>query len=172
MLIILFVLGAVGMRFLPHAWNFTPVVGMLLLVGCYMKAKQLWIPIAALVASDFALNIWVYRTPGGVDQYLTWGAWLVVLGLALLALKNRVKVTRLLGTTVAASTLFFLISNFGVWLGGTLYPRTLAGLGTCYFMGLPFYRSAALGDLLYTAAFFGLYSLAEHRLQARAAAAA
>jgi len=33
MLVLLFVLGAVGMRFLPHAWNFTPVVAMLLLAG-------------------------------------------------------------------------------------------------------------------------------------------
>src|SRR6185437_10821460 len=171
MLVLLFVLGAVGMRFLPHAWNFTPVVAMLLLAGCYMKTKQLWIPVAALMASDFALNLWVYHAAGGMDQYFTWSAWLVVLGLALLGLKNRVGVARLVGTAVGSSTLFFLISNFGVWFSGTMYPHTLSGLGTCYLMGLPFYRSAAAGDLLYTAAFFGLYELAQQRLQARAEAA-
>ncbi|MGH9394360.1 MAG: DUF6580 family putative transport protein, partial [Terriglobales bacterium] len=131
----------------------------------------LWVPIVALMASDFALNLWVYHAPGGVDQYFTWSAYFVVLGLTLLALKHKVKLPRLLGAAVASSALFFLISNFGVWFSGTLYPRTWAGLGTCYAMGLPFYRSAAIGDLLYTAAFFGLYALAQQKLQARAAVA-
>lgn len=171
MLIMLFILGAVGMRFLPHAWNFTPVVAMLLLAGCYMKARQLWLPIAALVASDFALNFFVYHGGWGADQYFTWTAWVVVMALALVALKGKVRIPALAGTTVASSTLFFLISNFGVWVSGGLYPPTWSGLATCYWMGLPFYRNAAIGDLLYVGAFFGLYALLEQRQWARASAA-
>lgn len=171
MLILLFVLAAVAMRFLPHAWNFTPVIAMLLLCAVWMKPKQLWVPIAALVASDFALNLWVYHVPGGLDQYFTWAAWIVVLGLALVALKGRLRVPALLGTTVASSTLFFLISNFGVWVDGTMYPHTWSGLLTCYTLGLPFYRNAAVGDLLYVAIFFGLYVLIHHRQLARVHAA-
>src|SRR6185312_12435403 len=106
MLILLFVLGAVAMRFLPHAWNFTPVIAMLLLAGVWMKPKQLWIPIAALMGSDFALNLWVYHAPGGLDQYFTWSAYLVVLALALLILKGRVKIPALIGTTILSSTAF------------------------------------------------------------------
>ncbi|HVA62391.1 MAG TPA: DUF6580 family putative transport protein [Terriglobales bacterium] len=170
MLIILFVLGAVGMRFLPHAWNFTPVIAMLLLAGCYMKARQLWLPIAALVASDFVLNLFVYHAPGGLDQFFTWAAYLVVLALALVALKGKVRVPALLGTTVASSTLFFLISNFGVWIGSQLYPHTWSGLATCYLMGVPFFRNAALGDMLYVGAFFSLYAWLQHRQWARASA--
>lgn len=167
MLIILFVVGAVAMRFLPHAWNFTPVIAMLLLAGVFMKAKQLWIPIAALIASDVALNVWVYHVSGGADQYFTWAAYLVVLALALFALKGRVKVPALLGTALASSTAFFLISNFGVWVAGEMYPHTLSGLATCYLMGVPFFRNAAIGDLLYTAAFFGAYALIEQQLRQR-----
>jgi Family of unknown function (DUF6580) len=171
MLILAFVVAAVAMRFLPHVWNFTPIVAMLLLAACYMKPKYLWAPIAALVASDFALNLWVYHTPGGLDQYYTWAAWLAVLGLSLVALRNRnLGVARLAGTTVASSTLFFLISNFGVWAAGGLYPHTWAGLATCFTLALPFFRSAALGDLVYVGAFFGLYALVQHRQLARAAA--
>ncbi|HUX66144.1 MAG TPA: DUF6580 family putative transport protein [Terriglobales bacterium] len=171
MLIVLFVLGAVGMRFLPHAWNFTPVIAMLLLAGNYMKARQLWLPIAALMASDFALNLFVYHAPGGLDQYFTWAAYLVVLGLALVALKGKVRMPALVGTTLASSTLFFLISNFGTWFGSQLYPHTWSGLATCYLMGVPFYRNAALGDLLYVAVFFGLYAWLQQRHWARASAA-
>ncbi|MGH9518255.1 MAG: DUF6580 family putative transport protein [Terriglobales bacterium] len=170
MMIVWFVLGAVAMRFLPHAWNFTPVIAMLLLAGAWMKGKQLWIPLAALFASDFALNLWVYHYPTAADQYFTWAAYLVVLGLAVGLLKGRVRTGRVVGTTVASSMLFYLISNFGVWLTGTMYPLTLAGLGTCYVAGLPFYRNAAAGDLLYAAAFFGLYALIHQRQLARATA--
>ncbi|MGH9482972.1 MAG: DUF6580 family putative transport protein [Terriglobales bacterium] len=163
MLMLLFVLGAVGMRFLPHAWNFTPVIAMLLLCGVWMKPKHLWVPIAALAASDFALNLWVYHAPGRLDQYFTWAAWLVVLGLALVALRGRLRVPALLGTTVASSTLFFLISNLGVWADGTMYAHSWTGLITCYTLGLPFYRTAMAGDLVYVTVFFGLYALIQHR---------
>jgi hypothetical protein len=163
MLMMLFVVAAVGMRFLPHAWNFTPVVAMLLLAGAFMKRKQLWVPILALVASDFALNLWVYRTPGAADQYFTWSAYLIILGMALWALPGRVRWMRVGTTTIAGSCIFFLISNFGVWMTGTMYPRTMGGLITCYGMGVPFFRSAALGDLLYAGAFFGVYALLTQR---------
>ncbi|MGH9474755.1 MAG: DUF6580 family putative transport protein [Terriglobales bacterium] len=174
MLIVLFVLGAVGMRFMPHWWDFTPVIAMLLLAGCYMKARRLWVPLVALMASDFALNLWVYHAPGGLDQYFTWGSYLLVLGLALLLLKGKVKLPRLLGTTVICSTLFFLVTNFGVWMSGAMYPHTWSGLATCYAMGVPFYRTAAAGDLLYSCVLFGLYAACqaalEHSAAARAAA--
>ncbi|MGH9417146.1 MAG: DUF6580 family putative transport protein [Terriglobales bacterium] len=171
MLIIWFILGAVAMRFMPHAWNFTPVIAMLLLAGCYMKARRLWIPIVALMASDFALNLWVYHAPGGLDQYFTWSAYFVVLALALMLLKGKVRIPALLGTTVASSTLFFLISNFGTWIGSEMYPHTLSGLATCYWMGIPFYRNAAAGDLVYVGVLFGLYAFLHERQLARAQAA-
>ncbi|MGH9468651.1 MAG: DUF6580 family putative transport protein [Terriglobales bacterium] len=158
MLILLFVLGAVGMRFLPHWWDFTPVIAMLLLAGCYMKSKNLWVPLIALMASEFALNLWVYHAPGGLDQYFTWGSYLLVLGLALVLLKGKIKIPRLLGTTFLCSTLFFLVTNFGVWLTGLMYPHTWSGLVTCYAMGVPFYRTAAAGDLFYACALFALYA--------------
>ncbi len=171
MLILAFVVAAVAMRFLPHVWNFTPVVAMLLLAASHMKPKYLWVPIAALMASDFALNLWVYHAPGGLDQYFTWAAWLVVLGLALLALRGKkLGLGRLAGATLTSSTLFFLISNFGVWIAGGLYPRTWSGLASCFTLALPFFRNAALGDLLYVGAFFGLYALIQQRQLAHSAA--
>ena len=172
MLIIAFVLAAIGMRFLPHAWDFTPVMAMLLLAGSRMKRRQLWIPVVALVASDFALNLWVYHAPGGADQYFTWAAYLIVLAVASLTLRGSFKVPALAGASLGASTLFFLISNFGVWVTGLMYPHTWAGLVTCFAMGVPFYRNAAAGDLVFTAAFFGLYALIEQRLRVAAPEAA
>lgn len=46
-----------------------------------------------------------------------------------------------------ASLLFFLVSNFGVWLNW--YPRTWVGLLNCYSLALPFYTRTLLGDLVF-----------------------
>ena len=41
-----------------------------------------------------------------------------------------------------------------------MYPKTLAGLVTCYAAGLPFFRRALAGDMLFTAVMFGLPAIA------------
>src|SRR5579883_2046844 len=77
-----------------------------------------------------------------------------------------VPVVLLMGSDLAGSVSFFLFSNFSSWLTWTdMYPRTLAGLMACYAAGVPFFRRALQGDLLFTGAMFALpvvaHSLAE-----------
>ncbi len=57
----------------------------------------------------------------------------------------------------AASFLFFLLSNLGVWY--YWYPHTLDGLLTCYTLAIPFYRNTLLGDLVFGYGFIGLKQL-------------
>jgi len=61
---------------------------------------------------------------------------------------------RILGTALVSSVSFFLISNFAVWAVYNMYPKTLQGLMVSYEVGLPFFRRALEGDLLFTAAMF------------------
>jgi len=53
-----------------------------------------------------------------------------------------------LSSVVLSSILFFIISNFGVWLLG--YPRTIEGFLTCYVNAIPFFGFTILGDLIYS----------------------
>jgi len=53
---------------------------------------------------------------------------------------------------------FFLVTNFPSWLSGTLYPRTLAGLGACYAAALPFFGWTLLSELAFGGVFFGLHA--------------
>jgi hypothetical protein len=70
-------------------------------------------------------------------------------------------VVRIGVASLTASASFFLISNFAVWLvWRDMYPKTFNGLMACYVAGLPFFRSAVVSDLLFTAAFFGIGYLA------------
>jgi hypothetical protein len=61
---------------------------------------------------------------------------------------------------VFCSAVFFVATNFAVWLFGDIYPSTAAGLLACYASGLPFLKYAIAGDLFWSGILFGGYQLA------------
>jgi hypothetical protein len=156
MLAYLFVVLAaiVHVRWLALPFSFTPVLASLLYFGARMPRKQMWAPIAILAASDIYLNRVVYNFPFNVDQLMTWAFYAGVLLLGAFAIKGWSPV-RIGASALGSSVGFFLVSNFAVWLAGTLYPVTASGLATCYVAGLPFFRNALISDMLFTAVFFG-----------------
>lgn len=163
---------AIAWRFLPHVWNFTPIGAMLLLAGASLPARRLWVPLAAIMASDLILTRYVYRYSYGGGQYFVWLGWAAMLALGLtLRGRGRDSAWRIGISTVAGSLSFFLLSNFGVWAAGW-YTHTVAGLRACYIAGLPFYRQSAAGDLLFSAAFFATYAWLRRRQSLRLPSAA
>lgn len=175
MLAYIFIALAVGVRFMPHPFAFTPVGAALLFFGARGPRRQLWVPLAVLAASDVVLTTMFYRYPFSWDHLVTWAWYAGMLGLGM-TLKQNAGVLRILGTALAGSISFFLLSNFAVWAAWEMYPRTLAGLMLCYDAGLPFFRRAVEGDLLYTSVMFAtpvvLAAIADklHRASDRAAA--
>jgi len=182
MLAYLYLAFAVLFRLVPHGpftslcsscglWNFTPVGASLLYFGARQPRRRMWIPVAALAASDIVLNlfIWHVRLDASTVIVWTWYAAAVLLGGVL---QKRLSIGRLAACSVGLTAIFFIISNFAVWAGSTLYPHTIAGLFTSYVMAIPFVKSMLLGDLIFSAAFFGLpVALASlHRAVARTAA--
>ena len=155
------VLGAIALRLLPHPPNVTPIMAMAIFGGAYLSRRfALLVPLAALIASDAFLGF--HRL-----ILFTWGSVLLAGLLGLRLRRNRTS-ARIAGISLASSTLFYLITNFGVWLLTDLYPRTVSGLGVCYVAALPFFRNSLLGDLAYTGIFFATYALAHRRLVTRA----
>jgi len=75
--------------------------------------------------------------------------------------RRRQTVWRIAGAAVASAVLFFILTNFGVWALGTLYPKTLIGLSECYAVAIPFFHNTLLSDLVYSALLFGGLALAE-----------
>jgi hypothetical protein len=152
----LLIVVAVLSRVLPHpGWlNFTAVGGALLYFGARRPLRQMWFPLAALMATDYYLTVFFYRYPFHVSAYIiswVWYAGVIVLGQILLAKKTTVG--RLSAGILVAPTSFFLMTNFAAWAAmPQLYPRSLAGLGLSYVAGLPFYRN----DLLSTTIVAGL----------------
>lgn len=171
MLAILFVLFAVGFRFLPHPLAFTPVAAALLYFGARMPRKYVWIPVALLAASDVILTKMVYSYALPADTFISW-AWYLAIVLFGGVLAVNAKPWRVLGAALGASVSFFIISNFGVWAAWTMYPKTAGGLMAAYVAGIPFFRNDVAGDLVFTALFFGIGHLVQARAERRSHVAA
>jgi len=152
-MIIGFLLLGVLARLVPHPWNATPVMAIALFGGTYLSKRwAILLPLLIIAISDLILG-W-HSTIA-----FTWGAFILT-GMLAWWVRRQPSSSRILMGALAGSMLFFVITNFGVWITGELYPRTFAGLWTCYAAAIPFFRSSLLGDLVYTTVFFGSYALA------------
>jgi hypothetical protein len=153
MLAYLFVVLAVAVRFMPHPWMFTPVTGSLLFFGARGPRRQLWIPFALLAASDVALTKLVYSYPFSWDHYVTFAWYAAVLWLGT-KLGAKTKWVPVVGAALASSVSFFLITNLVAWAWLDMYPKNLSGVMMSYVAGLPFFRHALAGDLIFTVGMF------------------
>src|SRR5690242_8291048 len=122
---------AAALRLVPqHPVNLTPVGALGLYGGARLPlAQALVLPLAVLALTDVILHYTVY--PG----YPPFHPWVyaslavnVLLGRLLRRSESPVKIA---AVSVLSSAQFFLVTNFGVWLEGTLYPQDAGGLVAC-----------------------------------------
>ena len=158
-------------RLVPHPPNFSPVGAMALFGAAYYSRRyqSYLVPVIAMWISDLAVNnilyaqyfnhfVWFYS--GAVYTYV---AFLLIVFFGTFILK-RVRINRLLVAALGASVIFFLISNFGVWLSSGMYRHNVNGLMSCYAAGLPFIQNTLLGNLFYCLLLFGAFELSAQKL--------
>ena len=151
--------------------NFTPIGAMALFGGAYLKNKYhaFLIPLASLWLSDLVLNNFIYSYysdftlfyPGFLWQYISF---ILIILIGYLFLK-KLNIKSVFTTTIISSLLFFIVTNFGVWISGTMYSLDLQGLIACYVMALPFYKGTLLGFITYSAFLFGALELSKNNFQ-------
>jgi hypothetical protein len=166
--LVVMILFAAATRLIPplaapylFLWNFTALAPMCLFGGAYFRSKwaAFLVPMVALAISDVVLAATFHGFRGlpviSVSYVLF--ALITLLGMTL---RGRVTFVRVAGTAIGASLMFFLASNFHVWLSGhDSYPYTIAGLLACYAAAIPFAINMLLGNLFYSGVLFGGYAL-------------
>jgi hypothetical protein len=158
------VVMSVAARLLPHPPNFTPVGGSALLAGARLRGWRAWlVPLAAMAISDPIIN-WGYGLrPYGRGTLFIYASFLLNVLIGRVWLRKSESAWRISAAALTASVQFFLISNFPVWLFGTRYAHTWAGLLACYVAAIPFFAGTVLGDLFWTGALFGLHAWLSRR---------
>lgn len=153
---ILLVLIGVSLRFLPHPPNFTPILAIALFGGFYFSKKIAFIlPIVAMVITDVFIGYYEVKLMAAV-----YGSFLLCVALGFWLKKNK-KWYTILGGSLLAAIIFFLLTNFAVWAFTPWYAKTFSGIIQCYLMALPFFKNTLLGSLFYVTVFFGAYEMIE-----------
>ena len=154
-------------RLLPHPFNFSPIAALALFGGARYSNRYAayLIPLSALWISDLFLNYAFYGrfVPFYEGAFFTYLAFAMIVLLGSFALR-KFSAKNLLFTSLSASALFFLVSNFGVWALSGLYPPTAAGITACYAAAVPFFRNTLAGDLIYSFAIFYAFAFAQQQI--------
>lgn len=145
----IFLLIAVASRFIPHWANFVPLGAIGLFVGARYDYKYaLVVLLGTMLISDLFLGfsfasiaVYLGMTGYAAFSFLAKRGWILIGASAVLA-----------------STFFFVVSNFGVWLG-PWYQHSLSGLVECYTLALPFFKNTLVSDLVFSGALFALYKI-------------
>lgn len=147
------ILLAAFSRLLPHPPNVVAITAIALFGGVYLEKRHAFIvPIAAMLLSDYFIGFyrgmeWVYAS-------------FLLIGCIGLWLRTHRGAARTIGASLAGSILFFVVTNFGVWISSQVtYPHTAAGLMQCYVAAIPFFRNTVAGDLVYVGVMFGSFEL-------------
>ncbi len=169
--LIVIILVAAFSRIIPHMPNFSPLgaIGLFGAAHFDKKWKALLIPIAATWLSDLFINnviyaqyypkfTWFYN-----GFYWQYSSYLLITLLGVWLYAQKISFKKVLLGALGSGLIFFLISNFGCWIGSSFYPQNLAGLVSCYTAGIPFYKGTLLGDVCYSSVLFGGYYLLQNR---------
>ena len=162
---ILLVVVAALSRILPHPPNVTPVAAMGLFGAAYFSSKRMTylIPFMALFLSDLFINNFLLRSFFPEATGIIWFTEIslfVYIGFALTIFLSRyvlkrVNTINVVKASLLASVIFYLVSNFGVWLTMTNTALSLVTLIEVYVAGLPYFLNSLLGNIFFAAVFFG-----------------
>src|SRR5256714_2866807 len=147
--------------------NFAPMAAIALCGAAYFPGRyKFTVPMIALLISDIVLNVhygFSLLSPFVASHYLGFA---LVGGLGLL-LRNRASLKTLLPASLAASFIFYVVTNIVSWAFDPGYVKNFGGLLQALTVGLPaysatptwmFFRNSAVSDLLFT----GLFILCMH----------
>ena len=149
--ITLFIVIAALMRLIPHPPNFVPITAIAIFAGVKFRNIKLAyvIPIAVMLISDlfigfYSISLFVYL------------AFILITTYSYIFKKYSIK------NILLSSLLFFVVTNFGVWLIGG-YPKNIEGLILCYTMAIPFFTNSLMADLFFSAILYYGFEKIEKR---------
>lgn len=158
------ILAAVIFRVISNQlaiFNFTPVIAIALFAGAKFKDNKaaIIIPVLTLFLSDVVLAYLNNYDLFHNTILFTYGSLLLIILLGKLLNTDKLNIGKTIVLSLVSSLIFFIISNFGVWLFSNLYTLDVAGLIKCYVMAIPFNKFSWIGDLFFVSVLFGIYEL-------------
>lgn len=165
-----FILVAALSRIIPHPYNFAPIGAMSIFGAAYFTDKKFsfLLPLIAMFVSDLLVNNLLYANFYGGFMFFTPGFYwmygaIVLIVVAGIFILKKVNFKTIIAGSLSASVIFFLVTNFGAWLGNPVYPQGIEGLFMSYGAGIPFFHYTVFGDLFYSGIMFGAFEFARQK---------
>jgi len=145
-------------RIIPHPPNFTPILGMAVFAGAIFEKKiyAFLIPLLAMIVSDLFLGMHSSIFIVYIAVCLN-----VIIGICFI---RKISYLRICLSLFFGSLVFFIITNFFVWLVSGLYPLSYDGFIACYTMALPFFQNTIISTFLYGLSAFFIFDLSNKYL--------
>lgn len=163
---------AVGFRFLrltvfPDLPNFAPLMAIALCGALVLPGTlALAVPLAALVFSDIALNIFYGVAPLAWGDLVRAGCYGIAVATGLSLRRMNSGTTATFAGVAANSVIFYVVSNSVAWISQPAYAKSAAGWLQALTVGLPgypptwtFFTWSFVSDMLFTAVFLGALHL-------------
>ncbi len=147
--------------------GFAPQIAVALFAGSLFvrnKKYAFLLPLISMLISDGIYQLLYVNGLSEIAGFYggQWLNYLLIISLTCFGfLIKKNNILAIVGSSIAAPTVFFILSNGLVWLGGGGWghPKTMAGLLACYADGLPFYPNSMYATLLFSSILFGTYAL-------------
>ncbi|MCE9501087.1 MAG: hypothetical protein K8R21_11415, partial [Leptospira sp.] len=122
-------------RLIPHPPNFSPIFAVSLFAGATILSRKesIFIPLVAMLISDYFIG---FHALMPVVYVLT-----ILMVCAGWSVQRKFSAFRIAGFTVLGSVVFFLVTNFAVWISSGMYSLNLAGILQCYSAAIPFFQN-------------------------------
>ena len=149
---VFFLIFLVTTRLIPHPPNFTPILASAILAPQLFQKKlytSIFLVIFAMLISDIFL---------GLHKFLFF-TYIPLIIITILSSQIQKFKFNLILMTLSAPLIFFIISNFGVWLIGNYYTKDINGLLQCYTLALPFLKNSFISTIFFISLYIILYNL-------------
>ena len=127
-------------RFIPHPPNFTSLLALSFYIPAVFGIRFIPIVVLALLFTDLIIGF--HST-----MFFTMGS-VVLIGIMSKFL-NKSMLIRIFGA-LGGALIFYILTNFGVWLSGTYGYTSLVGLTNCYVLALPFFGYSIISTLFFS----------------------
>lgn len=140
-------------RMISDIPNFTATIALIMFTSYLIRDKFLSVLVILVSQIISDLYIGIYSS-----MFFVYGAYVFI---ALLSpiIMNKLSFKSVLISSLVTPTIFYIVSNFGVWITGSTYPLSLDGLIMCYVAGIPFFDETLLSTVVFSVTIYAMMKL-------------
>ena len=131
-------------RLIPHPPNFTPIIAVAIMSSYFFRNTLL--SCTVVIISMLLADIFIGFYKNIFFVYLS----LLLITYIFSHINRKIKLKNLFIFGLLGSVIFFILSNFGVWILSEMYEKNLNGLINCYLLAVPFFVNTLLSTIIFS----------------------